>query len=77
MAKSKVTVEDVIEVACSNCANTAFYSYNVTSSFAIPYCQYHLPRFLLNSDLVTQVIEASSVEEVVEEVAEESNASNP
>ena len=31
---------------CANCANDALYVYQVTSSFDIKYCQYHLPRTL-------------------------------
>lgn len=31
---------------CANCANDALYVYQVTSTFDIKYCQYHLPRTL-------------------------------
>lgn len=31
---------------CANCSNTALYTYQVTESFGIDYCQYHLPTFL-------------------------------
>jgi hypothetical protein len=31
---------------CANCANDALYIYQVTSTFDIKYCQYHLPRTL-------------------------------
>lgn len=31
---------------CANCANDALYVYQVTDSFDIKYCQYHLPRTL-------------------------------
>jgi len=66
MAKSKVVVEDKVPLSCANCATNAFYVYQVTDSFSIPYCQYHLPRFLINSDLVAQVSN-DDVEEVVED----------
>ena len=35
-------------VKCANCSNDALYVYQVTDSFGINYCQYHLPRFLHN-----------------------------
>jgi hypothetical protein len=31
---------------CANCESDALYVYEVTDSFNIPYCQYHLPVFL-------------------------------
>lgn len=31
---------------CVNCATDAMYTYEITDSFSIDYCQYHLPRFL-------------------------------
>ena len=31
---------------CANCAKDAMYTYEVTDTFAIDYCEYHLPRFL-------------------------------
>ncbi|CAB4123926.1 hypothetical protein UFOVP46_129 [uncultured Caudovirales phage] len=31
---------------CANCKNDALYTYEVTDTFSIDYCQYHLPRFL-------------------------------
>ena len=70
MAKSKVVVEDKLPISCANCATTAFYLYQVTDSFSIPYCQYHLPRFLINSDMVTTVVFED------EEVVEDTDAPN-
>lgn len=34
-------------MTCSNCANDAPYVYQVTPVFGIPYCQRHVPKFLL------------------------------
>jgi hypothetical protein len=31
---------------CANCATDALYTYKVTDSFSINYCQLHLPKFL-------------------------------
>jgi hypothetical protein len=31
---------------CANCTSDALYVYEVTDSFNINYCQYHLPVFL-------------------------------
>ena len=31
---------------CANCTSDALYVYEVTSTFNINYCQYHLPVFL-------------------------------
>ena len=31
---------------CANCTSDSLYVYEVTDTFNIPYCQYHLPVFL-------------------------------
>jgi hypothetical protein len=31
---------------CANCESDALYVYEVTDTYGIPYCQYHLPVFL-------------------------------
>jgi len=50
---------------CANCSSDALYTYNVTPDFGINYCQYHLPKFLLNAkhaDLVSDVAVEAPVE---------------
>jgi hypothetical protein len=50
---------------CANCSSDALYTYNVTPDFGINYCQYHLPKFLLNvkhADLVSDVVVETPVE---------------
>ena len=39
-------------VKCSICGNDALYTYKVTPSYGIDYCQYHIPRALLGTGLV-------------------------
>ena len=34
--------------SCANCKAEAIYTYKVSSSYKIHYCQYHLPKFLAN-----------------------------
>lgn len=62
---------------CSNCSNEAFKVYQVTSTYGIPYCSRHLPKFLAHPqydnrvtkvEVAAPVVEAPIVEEpVVEE----------
>lgn len=33
-------------LTCANCDKDALYTYEVTDTFVINYCEYHLPRFL-------------------------------
>lgn len=33
---------------CANCDQEAFFAYQVTAEFKIPYCSRHIPRFLGN-----------------------------
>lgn len=35
-------------ITCANCSNEALYTYQITSTYQVHYCQYHLPRFLTN-----------------------------
>ena len=34
---------------CANCTNSSVWSYEITPSHTIPYCNLHLPKFLTNS----------------------------
>jgi hypothetical protein len=38
-------------VKCANCSAEAIYTYSVSSSSNIHYCNAHLPRFLINQKL--------------------------
>jgi hypothetical protein len=31
---------------CANCSNEAFFAYQITAEFSIPYCSKHIPKFL-------------------------------
>ena len=39
-------------VKCNICGNDALYTYKVTPSYSIDYCQYHIPRALFGTGLV-------------------------
>jgi len=57
-------------VKCANCSNDALYVYQVTESFGINYCQYHLPRFLhdqRNGGLLAAPVQSEPELPVVEE----------
>lgn len=65
-------------VKCVNCSRDALYTYQVSSSYVIHYCQSHLPKFLINkrnAGLLPLIVPAPIVEppkpskkkEVVEE----------
>ena len=74
--KARVTVSE--PVPCVNCSNEALYKYNVTDTFSMAYCQYHLPKFLINSNLVSQIFdEPADPAPVAEPVDEEEDAVNP
>ena len=67
-------------VTCANCSGEALYTYQVSDSYLINYCQYHLPKFLVGKKnagqlpLVTpkpaKAVKETKVEAVVEEEPE-------
>jgi hypothetical protein len=71
---------------CANCDKDAMYTYEVTDTFYIDYCEYHLPRFLhtmknngmlkTTSTFATAAAEALSALAPVEEVVEEAPKSS-
>jgi hypothetical protein len=57
-------------VKCANCNRYALYTYQVSSSYIIHYCQSHLPKFLLarrNAGQLPLIIPAPVVVEPVVE----------
>jgi hypothetical protein len=70
-------------ITCSNCTHEAELQYNVSETSKIPYCAFHLPKFLRKgqpSALLVSKVEAPAVikktsrkdpEPVVEEPTEE------
>lgn len=57
-------------VNCVNCSREALYTYQVSSSYIIHYCQSHLPKFLVakkNAGLLPLVVPTPVVEEPVVE----------
>jgi hypothetical protein len=41
---------------CANCSNEAFFEYMVTSTFTIPYCSKHIPKFLGKGVAATRLV---------------------
>jgi hypothetical protein len=60
-------------MTCANCSRDALYTYAVSESYLLHYCQYHLPRFLTsqkNAGLLALQVPAPVVEEPVAVEAE-------
>ena len=65
---------------CANCVNDALYTYRVTDDFGIDYCQYHLPRFLIdhkNSGLLEVIPAQVAIPEIEETSEPEAVAEEP
>jgi hypothetical protein len=57
--------------SCANCAADAIYTYQINDSFAMHYCQSHLPRFLYDQRDAGNLA-FKSAEESVEEASKSS-----
>lgn len=67
-------------VKCANCNRDALYTYQVSGSYVLHYCQSHLPKFLIakkNAGLLALQVPAVIVEEPVVEAPKTSKKKEP
>lgn len=60
---------------CANCPADALYTYRVSATYKLHYCQYHLPKFLANQKTTGQL--TLDVEQPVEVVVPKSRKRTP
>jgi hypothetical protein len=64
---------------CANCSYDAVYVYTVTDTFAIKYCQYHLPRSIarVGTGISRIPVEVAPIEVIVDEKKKTSKKVEP